>query len=133
MANQDKTVVHGKVDKEGNKKFKIKKDKSDEEDIDIEILADGEYQVDKLDTNRLPTTMPNGISIRWINNFSIKENGQYIQKRYRVRIPGISKWPSERNLVILNGSGELYYYEGVRDGDIIELDDGDPGVGSSPP
>ena len=90
MADQNKVVVPGKVQKDSNRKFKIKKDKTSEVDADVEILEDGDYQVDKLSVDSLPTTMYDGNPIRWFNNFSIKKNGQYINQKYKITIPGIS-------------------------------------------
>lgn len=133
MANPDKRVIRGKVQRENNRRFKIQKDRRDEVDIDIEILQEGNYQVDKLDTDRLPDSMPDGQAIHWFNNFSIKKDGAYINQRYRVKIPGIHNM-SPSKLVIFNGNGELYYYEGIIEpDDTFELTDGDPAVGGSPP
>ena len=132
MANPDKRVVPGRVQKDSNKKFKVKRDKGSEVDIDIDLLEDGDYHVDKLETDGLPTSMPDGNAILWYNNFSIQKNGQYINQRYKVTIAGLSGRTKSR-LVILNGSGDLYYYEGTIENDTFELTDGDPGVGGSPP
>ena len=131
MADQHKVVIPGKVQKDSNRKFKIKKDKTSEIDADVEILEDGDYQVDKLSVDSLPTHMYDGYPIRWFNNFSIKKNGQYINQKYKITIPGISNMGSSR-LVIFDGNGNPYYYTGAITNDTFEMTDGDPGVGGSP-
>ncbi|HZJ22489.1 MAG TPA: hypothetical protein VFD54_04210 [Anaerolineales bacterium] len=131
MADQHKVVIPGKVQKDSNRKFKIKKDKTSEVDADVEILEDGDYQVDKLSVDSLPTHMYDGYPIRWFNNFSIKKNGQYINQKYKITIPGISNMGSSR-LVIFDGNGNPYYYTGAITNDTFEMTDGDPGVGGSP-
>ena len=131
MANQNKTVVPGKVQKENNKKYKIKKDKGSEVDIDIEIEEDGSYDVEKLSTDGLPTAMNDGTSIRWFNNFAIKKNGQYINQKFKVTIAGISNMGNSK-LVIFDGNGDPYYYTGAIADDTFELTDGDPAAGQAP-
>ena len=131
MADQNKVIVPGKVQKDSNRKFKIKKDKSDEVDVDIEIEEDGDYQVDKFSVDGLPTHMYDGIKIRWLNNFGIKKNGQYINQKYKVTIPGLSNRGDSR-LVIFDGNGDPYYYTGTITGDTFELTDGDPAGGMAP-
>jgi len=131
MADQDKVVVPDKVQKDSNRKFKIKKDKTSEVDTDIEILEEGNYEVDKLSVDGLPTNMYDGNPIRWFNNFAIKKNGQYINQKYKVTIPGISNLGSSR-LVIFDGNGDPYYYTGAIVNDTFELTDGDPATGGSP-
>ena len=131
MADQNKVVVPGKVQKDSNRKFKIKKDKTSEVDTDIEILEDGDYEVDKLSVDGLPSTMYDGNPIRWFNNFAIKKNGQYINQKYKITIPGISNMGNSR-LVIFDGNGNPYYYTGDIVNDTFELTDGDPGVGGAP-
>jgi hypothetical protein len=131
MADQNKVVVPGKVQKDSNRKFKIKKDKTSEVDTDIEILEDGNYEVDKLSVDGLPTNMYDGNPIRWFNNFAIKKNGQYINQKYKVTIPGISNMAGSR-LVIFDGNGNPYYYTGAIVNDTFELTDGDPATGGSP-
>ena len=131
MADQNKVIVPGKVQKGNNRKFKIQKDKASEVDVDIEIEEDGDYQVDKFSVDGLPTQMYDGISIRWFNNFSIKKNGQYINQKYKITIPGISNMGNSR-LVIFDGNGNPYYYTGAIANDTFEMTDGDPGVGGSP-
>jgi guanyl-specific ribonuclease Sa len=132
MARQNKVVVSGKVQKNNNKKFKIKKDKGTEVDVDIEIEDDGEYEVDKLSVDGLPSQMNDGTSIRWFNNFAIKKNGKYINQKYKVKIPGISNLGASR-LVIFGGNGDPYYFTGEIVDDTFELTDGDPGIGGAPP
>ena len=131
MADQNKVVIPGKVQKDSNRKFKIKKDKTSEVDADVEILQDGDYQVDKLSVDGLPTHMHDGNPIRWFNNFSIKKNEQYINQKYKITISGISNMGSSR-LVIFDGNGDPYYYTGAIVNDTFEMTDGDPGVGGSP-
>ena len=132
MANQNKIVIPGKVQKDSNKKFKIEKDKVNEVDIDIEIEEDGDYEVEKLSIDGLPTQMNDGTPIGWFNNFAIKKNGQYINQKYKVTIPGISGMKNSR-MVIFDGNGDPYYYTGAIVNDTFELTDGDPGVGGAPP
>lgn len=126
---QKKVVVHGKVEKQSNKKFKIKGDKRTEVDTEIEILEDGEYEVEKLSVDELPDTMPDGASIRWLNNFAIKKGKDYINQPYKVTIAGLGKG----RVVILdnNSEGKPYYYTGSVVNDTIELSDGDPGIGQT--
>lgn len=128
---QNKVVISGRVDKGSNRKFKIRKDKTSEVDTDIEIIEDGDYVVDKLSVDGLPTTMHDGVAIRWFNNFAVKKNGQYINQRFKVTIPGISNMGNSR-LVIFDGNGNPYYYTGEIVNDTFELTDGDPAVGSAP-
>ena len=128
---QNKVVIAGKVQKNSSRSFKIKKDKDSEVDVDIEILEDGDYQVDKLSIDGLPTNMHDGTPIRWFNNFAIKKNGQYINQRYKITIPGISNMGASR-LVIFDGNGDPYYYTGAIVNDTFEMTDGDPATGSAP-
>ena len=131
MANQEKHVIQGKVQKDNNRRFKIRKDKDSEVEVDIEILEDGEYVVEKLSVEGLPAQMHDGNPIRWFNNFSIQKNGQYINQRYRVTIPGISNLGKSR-LVIFDGNGDPYYYTGAIVDDTFEMTDGDPATGTAP-
>ncbi len=129
----DKVVIPGKVDILDKKKFKVRKHKTAELDASIEILddaaaANGGYQVEKLSVDGLPAKMDDGTPIRWLNNFAIRKNGQYISQRYSVTIAGLGS----SNVVILDGKGKLYYYTGTVVKDTIELTDGDPGVGQAP-
>lgn len=133
MADQNKVVVPGKVQKDSSRKFKIMKgDQVNEVDIDIEIVEDGDYEVDKLSVDGLPSTMYDGNPIRWFNNFSIKKNGQYINQKYKVTIPNLANLLGNSRLVIFDGNGNSYYYTGEIVNDTFELTDGDPGTGGSP-
>lgn len=132
MADQNKVVVPGKVQKDSSRQFKIKKDKDSEVDVDIEIVEDGDYEVDKLSVDGLPSTMYDGNPIRWFNNFSIKKNGQYINQKYKVTIPNLASLLGNSRLVIFDGNGNPYYYTGEIVNDTFELTDGDPAPGSSP-
>ncbi len=126
---QTKTVVPGKVDKENNsnRKFKIKKEKGTEVDISIEIVDEGVYEVVKLSIDSLPATMNDGKPITWYNNFAIKKNGEHINQRYFVTVPGIK--PTD--VVIFDGNGNPYYYTGTVTNDTFEMTDGDPAVGNA--
>ena len=128
---QNKTVITGRVQKNSSRNFKIRKDKESEVDVDIEIVDDGDYQVDKLSIDGLPVNMYDGTSIHWFNNFAVKKNGQYINQRYKITIPGISNLGASR-LVIFDGNGDPYYYTGAIVNDTFEMTDGDPAVGSAP-
>jgi hypothetical protein len=75
--------------------------------------------------------MHDGTPIRWFTNFAIKKNGQYINERFKVKIPGISNMGSSR-LVIYDGNGDPYYYTGAIIDDTFELTDGDPAAGGAP-
>jgi hypothetical protein len=127
---QNKVVVKGKVDKDkdNRKIYKIEKDKSSESDVTIELTGDGEYEVEKLSVDGLPAAMTDGTPIRWINNFAIKKNGQYINERFFVTIPGIGT----SRLVIFDGNGNPYYYTGEIKNNTFELTDGDPAAGMAP-
>ena len=130
-APQNKVVVSNKVQKNNNKSFKIRKDKSSEIDADIEIDDDGIYEVDKLSIDGLPAAMTDGTPIRWFNNFAIKKNGQYINQKFKVKIAGLSSLGKSR-VAIFDGNGNPYYYTGDIVDDTIELTDGDPAVGGAP-
>lgn len=131
MVRQNKVVVSDKVQKNGSKNFKIKKEKIYELELDIDIEEDGEYTVEKLSVDGLPTHMQDGNPIHWFNNFAIKKNGQYINQPFKVKIPGISNLGSSK-LVIYDGNGDPYYYTGAVSDDTFELTDGDPAVGQAP-
>ncbi|NTW13070.1 MAG: hypothetical protein HGA30_07140 [Anaerolineales bacterium] len=134
MAKQEKVVVKGKVQKDNanRKKFRINKDKDFELDIEIEIEEDGEYETEKLSTDKLPTQMNDGTSIKWFNNFAVKKNGVYINQRYRVTIPGLAKLLEKSRLVIFNGNGDPYYYKDPIANDTFILTNGDSAVGKGP-
>lgn len=127
---QNKVVVPGKVEKDKNnqKKYRIMKDKSSESDVIVELTGDGDYEVEKLSVDGLPTAMVDGISIRWFTNFAIKKNGQYINERFFVTIPN----GGSSRLVIFDGNGNPYYYTGEIKNNTIELTDGDPAGGFAP-
>jgi len=133
MANQNKVPIPGKVQKDSKirKRFKIKKDKNHEVDVDIEIEEDGDYEVEKFSIDGLPATMHDGHPITWFNNFGIKKNGQYINQKYKVTIPGISKMGTAK-LVIFDGNGDPFYYTGEIVNDTFEMTDGDPASGRAP-
>lgn len=128
---QNKVVVKGKVEKHKAhaKKFVIQKHKDHETDVTIELTGDGEYAVEKLSTDGLPAAMPDGTPIRWFNNFYIKKDGQHINERFFVTIPD----PGKSRVVIFDGNGNPYYYEGEIINHVFELTDGDPAVGMAPP
>jgi hypothetical protein len=128
---QNKVVITGKVQRDNSRKFKIKKDKDSEVEVDVEIEEDGSYEVDKLSIDGLPTSMHDGTTIKWFNNFAVKKNGQYINQRYKVTIPGVSNMAPSR-LVIFDGNGDPYYYTGAITNDTFELTDGDPAIGRGP-
>jgi hypothetical protein len=132
MARQNKVVVPGKVQKNNSKKFKIQKDKASEVDVDIEIEEDGEYEVDKLSVDGLPTHMYDGNPIRWFNNFAIKKNGQYINQPYKITIQDLVSLLGSSKLVIFDGNGDPYYYTGAIVNDTFEVTDGDPAPGQAP-
>jgi hypothetical protein len=127
---QNKIVVKDKVkqDKSNRKKYKIEKEKKSESDLTIEIVDDGDYEVEKLSVEGLPTNMVDGNPIRWINNFAIKKNGQYINQRYFVTLPPVG----DSRVIIFDGNGNPYYYTGEVKNNTIELTDGDPAVGNWP-
>jgi len=125
---QNKVVVPGKVDKVNNKKFKIKKEKGNEQEVSVEIADDGDYVVEKLSIDGLPATMSDGNPIRWINNFAIKKNGQYINQKFFVTLPAVGN----SRVIIFDGNGNPYYYTGAVINNTIELTDGDPAVGNWP-
>lgn len=124
---QNKVVIPGKVNKFSNKKYKIDKGKNSEVDLTIEIEEDGDYIVEKLSIDGLPTTMKDGKTIHWLNNFGIKKAGQYINQRYLVTVPGIGN----AQVVIYDGNGDPYYYTGKVTNDTFELTDGDPAIGKT--
>jgi hypothetical protein len=127
---REKIIIEGKVEKKNNKKFKIKAHKSIEIDVDIEIIDDGNYQVDKLSVDTLPATMPDGKTpIKWLNHFSIKKGNNYVKQPFKVTIPGLGN----SKVVILDTSnnGNPHYFSGQVVNDTIQLNDGDPGIGQT--
>jgi hypothetical protein len=138
MAKQKKVDNKVKKDKDKDWKFTIEPALPSEVNVEIDLEVSGKYEVDKLETETLPTNMPepDNARIGWFNNFSIKENGNYIKKKYKVTIPGLISKLKEKNaqLVIYSDTHDpkLYYYGNITS-DTFELTDGDPGVGGSPP
>jgi len=137
MAKQNK--VSRKVQNKGNGNYKIDKGNGpDEVDVDIDLHGANNYEVDKLETDTLPKTIVdqdgNSVSIRWFNNFSIKENNKYIKKKYTVKIDQLQAKLGGGKLVIYSDTHTppLYYYDGTINGDYFDLDDGDPATGGSP-
>lgn len=137
MAKQNK--VSGKVQNKGNGNYKIDKGNGPNEvDVDIDLHGSNNYEVDKLETDTLPKTIdgPDGnpVFIRWFNNFSIKENGKYIKKKYTVKIDQLQAKLKGGKLVIYSDTHTppLYYYDGTINGDMFELEDGDPSTGAAP-
>ena len=129
---QNKVVIQGKVEKhkDHKKKYVIKKHKDHEVDVTIELTGDGEYIIEKLSVDGLPTAMHDGVPIRWFNNFSIKKNGQHINERYLVTISnGVS---GSSRLVIFDGNGNPYYYTGEIKNGTFEMTDGHPAAGWAP-
>jgi hypothetical protein len=131
MADQNKIEVSVQKGAKNQKKFKVKKEKDSEVDVDIEIIDDGDYEVVKFSVTGLPEKMNDGTPIRWFNNFGIRKNGQYINQKYKVTIPGISNLGKSK-LVIFDGNGDPYYYTGAIVNDTFELTDGDPSTGAAP-
>jgi hypothetical protein len=127
---QNKVVVPNKVekDKKNQKIHKIKAHRKDESDLTIELIGEGNYEVEKLSVEGLPAIMTDGKPIRWLNNFYIKKNGQHINERFFVTIPHIES----SQLVIYDGNGNPYYYTGEIKNNTFELTDGDPAVGRVP-
>jgi len=128
----------------GQKKFKIDKGPNKERDVDIDVVSgntDDVFTVEKLNAEKLVKTMViNGKTeaIEWFNNFGIKKNDEYINQSYNLKITGLSDLKKQgKNIVIIDGNssdGEPYVFNGkFVDTDTIELTDGDPAVGSSPP
>ena len=136
MAKQQKVGNKVKKDKDKDWKFTIETAEPNEVEIELDLLTSSSYEVDKLETETLPTQMPDKKPIRWFNNYSIQENKKYIKKKYNVIIPGLQSKLKEKNsrLVIYSDTHDpkLYYYEGTINGDTFELTDGDPANGMSP-
>jgi hypothetical protein len=130
------TVVQGKVQDQGNGKFKIEKGNGPNEvDIEIDLGGDGNYEVEKLSVDGLPTNVSSSDStpIRWFNNFSIKKDGQYINQKYNVTIPGLLNLLGKSKLVIYSEMHDPNLYDyGAITSDTFELTDGDPGTGGVP-
>jgi len=122
----------GKVKDEKNGKFKIEKGNGHNE-VDIELqLPSGTYEVKKLKVavggeKGLPEKIDN-YTIRWFNNFSIKEGGNYIKKKYTVTITNLKEKLGSGKLVIYSETHDpkLYYLDPQPEGDSFDLEDGDP-------
>jgi len=147
-----KKTVLSTIANSGNKKFKIpkSKDKNTEKDADVEILGDdpdSDFVVEKLSVDDvdeaglpvLPTKYGND-DIVWFTNFAIKKNStkEYINQPYKVKILGLSaaKAAGKKILIIdgnSSGSVPTVINDKVDDNDTIELTDGDPAIGGSPP
>lgn len=131
-----KTPVPGKVQKDSNKKFKIKKEKGTEIDIEVEIEEDGDYTVTKLSIDGLDTQLPDGTGITWLNNFEIKENNNPINKPYRIKIPGLSAMiAAGKKLVLQDGNrnnSKPYIHDVTVTDDTFDFSDGDPATGTAP-
>lgn len=132
-----KKKSNGKVQKKDGK-YKIKQNK----DIDIEIIDEGtdEYEVEILDMADLPPTVQHGdqaLNITWYNNFSIKKGNEYINQRYKVKLPGAKALRDDGKFIVLfdgnSNNGNPYIFTGtVNDDDTFELTDGDPAMGGAP-
>jgi len=140
-----KKILHSTVTNSGNKKFKIPKVKGAEKDTDIEILGDdpdSDFVVQKLSTDldaELPAKYGND-DIIWLTNFAIKKNStkEYINQPYRVKITGLSASKAAgKKILIVDGNSSSNVptdiTNKVDNNDTIELTDGDPAIGSSPP
>jgi len=134
-----KTPVPGYAakDKNNDKKFKIKKEKNSEVDIEVEIQESGNYDVTKLSIDGLDTELPNnGGSITWLNNFEIKENSSPINKAYKIKVPGLSAMiAAGKKLVIQDGNrnnSKPYLHDVSVIDDTFDFSDGDPAIGSNP-
>ena len=147
-----KKTVLSTIANSGNRKFKIpkSKDKNTEKDADIEILGndpDDDFVVEKLSVDDvdeaglpvLPAKYGND-DIVWLTNFAIKKNStkEYINQPYKVKIDGLSaaKAAGKKILIIdgnSSGSVPTVINDKVDDNDTIELTDGDPAIGGSPP
>ena len=139
-----KKILYSIISNSGNKKFKIPKVKGTEKDADIEILGsdpDSDFVVEKLniDGAELPTKFGND-DIAWLTNFAIKKNStkEYINQPYKVKISGLSAAKADgRKILIIDGNSSSNVPTDISDkvdsNDTIELTDGDPAIGNSPP
>lgn len=139
-----KKILHSTVPNNGNKKFKIPKVKGTEKDADIEILGsdpDSDFVVEKLDIDgaELPTKYGKD-DIVWLTNFAIKKKTtkEYINQPYKVKIEGLSARKAEgKKILIIDGNSSSNVPTDISDkvdsSDTLELTDGDPAIGSSPP
>ncbi|OQY31369.1 MAG: hypothetical protein B6243_08585 [Anaerolineaceae bacterium 4572_5.2] len=121
-----KVLSKNKFKQHQKKKFIIKAHHKKEVDIEIEVMEDGDYVIEKLSVDDLPDSIE-GHKITWLNNFGIKKGKNYINQHYKVRIPGLSKG---RVVIIDNNSeGKPYFFTGTVENDTISLSDGDPAIG----
>jgi len=137
-----KTVLSSKKGSKGQKKFKVDKGTNkDEKDVEIDINSAGPddvFLVEKLGMSNLEPKIGDE-DIVWFNNFQIKKEStnEPINQNYKVKIIGLSYWRTgNRKIVIQDGNvnnGKPYVFTGDLTDDTIELSDGDPGVGGSPP
>ena len=74
MAKQKKVDNKVKKDTDKDWKFTIEPALPSEVSVEIDLEVSGKYEVDKLETETLPTKMPDpdNTPIRWFNNFSVK-------------------------------------------------------------
>jgi hypothetical protein len=137
-----KTVLQT-IQNNGNKKFKIPRTpNSKERDVDIEVAGDeddADFEVQKLSVVGLDDDL-DGQTIEWFANFAINKrstNHQPINQTYKVTITGLSAVRTAgKKIVILDSNapqGKPYVFRGPVNNDTIELTDGDPAVGGSPP
>lgn len=143
-----KVVLSTTKGTKGQKKFKVNKsnDKTQERDVELDITSgttDEAFIVEQLSTDDLDKTiLIKGISeeIVWFNNFQIKKEStdEPINQSYNVKITGLKAWKNSGKIIVLQdgnaNQGKAYEFTGpVSDDDTIELTDGDPAVGGSPP
>jgi len=120
------------TEKSAGKKHKLKKHATHPhgKDVDLEFDDNDAYDIETLAVDELPTTIA-GVAIGWFHNFGIKKNGQYIKKKYRLKIAGISNLGASK-LVICDSSGVPQFYSEQIVDDMLELTDGDPAIGRAP-
>ena len=137
----EKKVLKTIIGKKGDKKFKIEKNKQGEQDADIDIISgtpEDIFIVEKLSQDGLDPSIGDQ-EIVWFTNFVIKKQatGDPINQRYKIKISGLGAWRGpNKKIVIQDGNaneGQAYEFTGDVTDDTIELTDGDPGVGGSPP
>jgi hypothetical protein len=122
----EKVLEKKKFKQHKKTKVKVKAHHKNEVDIEIEVMEDGNYTVEKLSVEELPKEIEE-YPIRWLNNFAIRKGKKYINQPYKVKIPGLSK---ERVVIIDSKSeGKPYFFKGKTENDTIELFDGDPAIG----
>jgi len=138
----NKTVISTSKGSKGQKKFKVDKGSNkDEKEFDLDIdsgTSEDTFIVQKLSLEGLEPKIGTE-DIVWFNNFVIKKEStnEPINQNYKVKIAGLSYWRTgNRKIVIQDGNsnnGKPYVFTGDLTDDTIELSDGDPGVGGSPP